>query len=130
MIPQLDVNVVWLESDDKCNLLSRLNAEGYERLRSWTSAYIWVSTQLLRRDGRNGEMLWHTSTVVAVPSHADTQLWPMGVAWSTTALIACSLRIRPQDFPPSHGPIALRCPGNGRFRPMSTPLISLSFPNY
>ena len=39
-------------------------------------------------------MVRHTSTVVAVPSQADTQLSPMGVAWSTNALIACSLRIR------------------------------------
>ena len=63
-------------------------------------------------------------TVASVPSQADTQLSPMGVAWSTNALIACSLRIRSQDSRPSHGLIVLRCPGSGRFPPMSTPLIS------
>ena len=41
-----------------------------------------------------------------------------GVAWSTTALIGCSIRIRSQDSPPRHGPIVLRCPGNGREAPM------------
>jgi hypothetical protein len=65
-------------------------------------------------------MVRHTSTVVAVPSHADTQKSPVGVAWSTNALTACSLGIRSQDSPPSHGPIALRCPGNGREPPMGT----------
>ena len=58
-------------------------------------------------------MVRHTSTVVAVPSQADTQLSPMGVAWSTNALVACSLRMGSQDSPRSHGPIVLRCPGNG-----------------
>ena len=42
-------------------------------------------------------MVRHTSTVVAVPLQAHTQLSPVGVAWSTTALIACSVRIRSQD---------------------------------
>jgi hypothetical protein len=74
-------------------------------------------------------MVRHTSTIVAVPSKADTQLSPMGVAWSTNALVACSLRMGSQDSRPSHGPIVLRCPGSGRFPPMSTPLISVSFPN-
>ena len=74
-------------------------------------------------------MVRHTSIIVAVPSKADTQLSPMGVAWSTNALVACSLRMGSQDSPRSHGPIVLRCPGSGRFPPMSTPLISVSFPN-
>ena len=64
-------------------------------------------------------MVRHTSTVVAVPSQADnTQLSPMGVAWSTNALKACSLRMGSQDSPRSHGPIVLCCPGNGREAPM------------
>ena len=83
-----------------------------------TRPYIWIYSQLLRRDGRNGETVRHTSTVVAVPSQADTQLSPMGVAWSTTALIACSIRIRSQDSPPRHGLIVPRCPGTGREAPM------------
>jgi hypothetical protein len=62
-------------------------------------------------------MVRHTSTVVAVSSQADTQLSPMGVAWSTNALVAWSASIRSQDASPSHGPIVLRCPGNGRRRP-------------
>ena len=95
-------------------MLSRCKAKATSALRSGTRPYIWIYSQLLRRDGRNGETVRHTSTVVAVPSQADTQLSPMGVAWSTNALIACSLRIRSQDSPPSHGPIVLRCPGNGR----------------
>ena len=65
-------------------------------------------------------MVQHTSTVVAVPSQADTQKSPVGIAWSTNALTACSLGIRSQDSPPSHGPIVLRCPGNGREPPMGT----------
>ena len=65
-------------------------------------------------------MVRRTSTVVAVPSQAHTQKSPAGVAWSTKALTACSLGIRSQDSPPSHGPIALRCPGNGREPPMGT----------
>jgi hypothetical protein len=65
-------------------------------------------------------MVQHTSTVVAVPSQAHTQKSPVGVAWSTNALTACSLGIRSQDSPPSHSPIALRCPGNGREPPMGT----------
>ena len=68
----------------------------------------------------NGEMDRHTSTVVAVPSQADTQKSPVGIAWSTNALTACSLGIRSQDSPPSHSPIALRCPGNGREPPIGT----------
>ena len=66
-----------------------------------------------RRDGRNGEMVRRTSTVASVPSQADTQLSPMGVAWSTNALVACSLRMESQDSPRSHGLIVLCCPGNG-----------------
>ncbi len=64
----------------------------------------------------------HTSTVVAVPSQADTQKSPVDIAWSTTgnALTTCSLGIRSQDSPPSHSPIALRCPENGRELPMGT----------
>ena len=58
-------------------------------------------------------MVRHTSTIVAVPSPADTQLSPMGVAWSTNALIACFLRMESQEPPGRHGPIVLRCPGNG-----------------
>ena len=65
-------------------------------------------------------MVRHTSTVVAGPSQADTQLSPMSVAWSTNALIARSVGITSQDSPPSHGPIVLRCPGNGRKPPMGT----------
>ena len=52
----------------------------------------------------------HTSTVVSVPSQADTQLSTMGVAWSTNALIACSLRIGSQEPSVRHGPIVLRWP--------------------
>ena len=40
-----------------------------------------------------------------------------------------SLRIGWQDSLVTHGPIALRCPGSGRFPPMNAPLISVSFPN-
>ena len=64
-------------------------------------------------------MVRHTSTVVAVPSQVDTQLSPLGVAWSATALVACSLCMGSQDSPPSHGPIVLRCPGNGAETPSS-----------
>ena len=99
-------------------MLSRSKAKATSALRSGTRPYIWIYSQLLRRDGRNGETVRHTSTVVAVPSQPDTQLSPMGVAWSTTALIACSLRIRSQDSTPRHGPIVPRCPGNGREAPM------------
>jgi hypothetical protein len=63
-------------------------------------------------------MVRHTSTIVAVPSPADTQLSPMGVAWSTNALVACSLRMGSQDSPRSHCPIVLCCPENGREAPM------------
>ena len=63
-------------------------------------------------------MVRRTSTVASVPSQADTQLSPMGVAWSTNALVACSLRMGSQDSPRSHGPIVLYCPGNGREAPM------------
>ena len=63
-------------------------------------------------------MVRHTSTVVSVPSQAETQVSPIGVAWSTNALVACSLRMGSQDSSPSHGPIVLRCPGNGREAPM------------
>jgi hypothetical protein len=55
-------------------------------------------------------MVRHTSTVVSVPSQADTQLSPMGVAWSTNALIACSLRMGSQEPSVRHGPIVLRWP--------------------
>ena len=68
-------------------------------------------------------MVQHTSTVVAVPSQADTQKSPVGIAWSTNALTACSLGIRSQDSPPSHGPIVLRCPGNGANGPWERLLI-------
>ena len=67
-------------------------------------------------------MVRHTSTVVAVPSQADTQLSPMGVAWSTNALVACSLRMGSQDSPRSHCPIVLCCPENGREAPMPNSL--------
>jgi hypothetical protein len=46
----------------------------------------------------------------------------MGVAWSTNALVACSLRMGSQDSPRSHGPIVLRCPENGREAPMPNSL--------
>jgi hypothetical protein len=70
-------------------------------------------------------MVQLTSTIVAVPSQAHTQKSPVGVAWSTNALTACSLGIRmirsqDSESPPSHGPIVLRCPGNGREPPMGT----------
>ena len=58
-------------------------------------------------------MVRHTSTVVSVPSQADTQLSPMGVAWNTNALIASSLRMGSQEPSMRHGPIVLCCPGNG-----------------
>ncbi len=58
-------------------------------------------------------MVRHTSTVVSVPSQADTQLSPMSVAWSTNARIACSLRMGSQEPPVRHGLIVLCCPGNG-----------------
>jgi hypothetical protein len=58
-------------------------------------------------------MVRHTSIVVSVPSQADTQLSPMGVAWSTNALIACSLRMGSQEPSMRHGLIVLCCPGNG-----------------
>jgi hypothetical protein len=40
-----------------------------------------------RQDARNGEMVRHTGTVVAVPSQAHTRSSSMGVAWSIAALI-------------------------------------------
>ena len=52
----------------------------------------------------------HTSTVVSVPSQADTQISSIGVTWSTNALGACSLRFGIAGQPLSHGPIVLRSP--------------------
>ncbi len=55
-------------------------------------------------------MVRRTCTAIAVLAQADTQLQPMGVAWSTNALIACSLRIGSQEPSVRHGPIVLRWP--------------------
>ena len=55
-------------------------------------------------------MVRRTCTAIAVLAQADTQLSPMGVAWSTNALIACSLRMGSQEPSVHHGPIVLRWP--------------------
>ena len=74
-------------------------------------------------------MVRHISTLLAVPSQAHTRLSPMGLTRSAPTVESSSLRIGWQDSLVTHGPIALRCPGSGRFPPMNAPLISVSFPN-
>ena len=74
-------------------------------------------------------MVRHISTLLAVPSQAHTRLSPMGLTRSAPTVGSSSLRIGWQDSLVTHGPIALRCPGSGRFPPMNAPLISVSFPN-
>jgi hypothetical protein len=70
-----------------------------------------------RAKRRNGAAYQHRRRRSLTGAHAEIT---RGRAWSTNALTACSLGIRSQDSPPSHSPIALRCPGNGREPPMGT----------
>ena len=63
-------------------------------------------------------MMRHTSTIVAVPSEADTRLTSIGVTWSTNALGGTFLTLWIARLPLSHGPIVLRSPVNGGEAPM------------
>jgi hypothetical protein len=61
-------------------------------------------------------MMRHTSTIVAVPSQADTRLSSIGVTWTTNALGGTFLPLWIARLPLSHGPIVLRSPVNGAKR--------------
>ena len=79
-------------------------------------AYVWIYIQLLRRDGRNGEMVRHTSTVVAVPLTGGHAV----IAHGRRMECQRSRSMVRKHQIVSHGPIVLRCPGNGREAPMGT----------
>ena len=93
-------------------------SDGDERptqLRRRSNMAIYPKIEMRRAKRRNGAAYQHRRRRSVTGRHA---VITHGVAWSTTALIACSIRIRSQDSPPRHGPIVLRCPGNGREAPM------------
>ncbi len=118
---------LWVGSERLAEFAKSKQSEGYERptqlrRRSNMAKYPKIETRRAKR--RNGAAYQHRRRRSLTGGHSIT---PMRVAWSTNALIACSLRMGSQDSPRSHGPIVLRCPGSGRFPPMNAPLISVSF---
>ena len=113
IIAQLTMPRLWVGSDRLAEVAKSKQSDGYERptqLRRRSNMAIYPKIETRRAKRRNER---HTSTVVSVPSQADTQLSPMGVAWSTDALIACSLRMGSQEPSVRHGLIVLCCPRNG-----------------
>ena len=118
---------LWVGSDRLAEFAESKQSDGYEhpaQLDKRICMDIPPIIETRRAKRRTAAAYQHRRRRSLTGGHSIT---PMRVAWSTNARIACSLRIRSQDLPPSHGPIELRCPGNGRFPPMSAPLISVSF---
>ena len=110
---------LWVGSERLAEFAKSKQSEGYERptqLRRRSNMAIYPKIETRRAKRRNGAAYQHRRRRSLTGGHA---VITHCVAWSTTALIACSIRIRSQDSPPRHGPIVLRCPGNGREAPMS-----------
>ena len=120
---------LWVGSDRLAEFAESKQSDGYEhpaQLDKRICMDIPPIIETRRAKRRTGAAYQHRRRRSLTGGHSIT---PMRVAWSTNARIACScsLRIRSQDLPPSHGPIELRCPGNGRFTPMSAPSFPQAF---
>jgi hypothetical protein len=77
---------------------------------------VYPNIETRRAKGQNGAAYQHRRRR---SSHADTPDITRGGRMEYQRSHSMFLTHKMQDSPPSHGPIALRCPGNGRFPPMS-----------
>ena len=114
IIAQLTMPGLWVGSERLAEFAKSKQSEGYERptqLKRRSNMATYTKIEMRRAKRRNGAAYQHRRRRSLTGGHAVITL---GVAWSASSLKTCSLRIRSQDSPPSHGPIVLRCPENGR----------------